>query len=407
MKICNFASLFIASLFMKKILSVFTLIVFLSTNAQIKILFDATKAEMAGNADWVIDADSKLNNESNPQRIPTPAQSGITASTSETYWNGGISAWAIDLVKQGYYVETLPRTGGVISYGNPNNNQDLSNYKVFIVTEPNIQFTMAEKDAIINFVKNGGGLYMIADHDNSDRNGDGWDSPAIWNDLVSTNSVVANPFGITFDVVTFSQTTTNFANIPSNTILNGSAGTPKAMQFSSGASMTLNKTANPSVQGLVFKTGASTTGTTNVMFATATYGAGKVCALGDSSVPDDGTGDTGDNLYDGYFTDASGNHRPLLINSVIWLATSSGLATDDIMKPELSVNIYPNPSSDYVYVQSKTSEKYHLTLMDSSGKVLQSIPNTDKISITSYPKGIYYLVIKNDKGFKNFKVEKK
>lgn len=392
---------------MKKILSVFTLIVFLSTNAQIKILFDATKAEMAGNADWVIDADSKLNNESNPQRIPTPAQSGITASTSETYWTGGISAWAIDLVKQGYYVETLPRTGGVISYGNPNNDQDLSNYKVFIVTEPNSQFTMAEKDAIINFVKNGGGLYMIADHDNSDRNGDGWDSPAIWNDLVSTNSVVANPFGITFDVVTFSQTTTNFANIPSNTILNGSAGTPKAMQFSSGASMTLNKTANPSVQGLVFKTGASTTGTTNVMFATATYGAGKVCALGDSSVPDDGTGDTGDNLYDGYFTDASGNHRPLLINSVIWLATSSGLATDDIMKPELSVNIYPNPSSDYVYVQSKTLEKYHLTLMDSSGKVLQSIPNTNKISITSYPKGIYYLVIKNDKGFKNFKVEKK
>ena len=419
MKICNFASLFIASLFMKKILSVFTLIVFLSTNAQIKILFDATKAEMAGNADWVIDADEfnlRTNSnstvtiggrESNPQRFPTPDQSNITSTTPENFWTGGISGWAIDLVKQGYYVETLPRTGGVISYGNPNNDQDLSNYKVFIVTEPNSQFTMAEKDAIINFVKNGGGLYMIADHDNSDRNGDGWDSPAIWNDLVSTNSVVANPFGITFDVVSFSQTTTNFANIPSNTILNGSAGTPKAMQFSSGASMTLNKTANPSVQGLVFKTGASTTGTTNVMFATATYGAGKVCALGDSSVPDDGTGDTGDNLYDGYFADASGNHRPLLINSVIWLATSSGLATDDIMKPELSVNIYPNPSSDYVYVQSKTLEKYHLTLMDSSGKVLQSIPNTDKISITSYPKGIYYLVIKNDKGFKNFKVEKK
>ena len=44
---------------MKKNIIRFTLIVFLSTNAQIKILFDATKAEMAGNADWVIDADSK------------------------------------------------------------------------------------------------------------------------------------------------------------------------------------------------------------------------------------------------------------------------------------------------------------------------------------------------------------
>jgi hypothetical protein len=60
------------------------------------------------------------------------------------------------------------------------------------------------------------------------------------------------------------------------------------MKFSSGATMTLNKTSNPSVQGLVFTTGSSTTGSTNVMFATATYGNGRVCALGDSSVPDDG-----------------------------------------------------------------------------------------------------------------------
>ena len=81
-----------------------------------------------------------------------------------------ISAWAaIDLVKQGYYVETLPRTGGVISYGKSKiTTKDLSNYKVFIVTEPNIQFTMAEKDAIINFVKNGGGLYIFTKYDNSD-----------------------------------------------------------------------------------------------------------------------------------------------------------------------------------------------------------------------------------------------
>ncbi|HEY4151408.1 MAG TPA: hypothetical protein VGM41_20860, partial [Chitinophagaceae bacterium] len=46
-----------------------------------KFLFDATKAETAGNADWVIDEDG-----STPQRIPTPAQSTITASTAETFW---------------------------------------------------------------------------------------------------------------------------------------------------------------------------------------------------------------------------------------------------------------------------------------------------------------------------------
>ena len=38
------------------------------------------------------------------------------------------------------------------------------------------QFTMAEKDAIINFVKKRGGLYMIADHDNSIKMVTVWDS---------------------------------------------------------------------------------------------------------------------------------------------------------------------------------------------------------------------------------------
>jgi hypothetical protein len=137
----------------------------------IKILFDATKAETAGNADWVIDED--LNNlnwnpgaslggsEGNAQRIPTPAQSGITASTPQSYWKGGISAWGVDCAKKGYIVESLPYDGA-ITYGNSSNPQDLSNYKVFILCEPNIMYTAAEKTAIINFVQNGGGLFMVS-----------------------------------------------------------------------------------------------------------------------------------------------------------------------------------------------------------------------------------------------------
>ncbi|MBL0102957.1 MAG: hypothetical protein IPP51_03900 [Bacteroidetes bacterium] len=48
--------------------------------------------------------------------------------------------------------------------------------------------------------------------------------------------------------------------------------------------MTINKTANASAKGLIFKTGSSTTGTTNCIFAAANYGTGKVCGLGDSSL---------------------------------------------------------------------------------------------------------------------------
>jgi hypothetical protein len=80
----------------------------------------------------------------------------------------------------------------------------------------------------------------------------------------------------------------------------------------------------------MFKTGSSASGTTNVLFATATYGLGKVCALGDSSVPDDGTGDPSI-LYNGYTGDANGNHKPLLLNATIWLATnSSNLNVNDL-----------------------------------------------------------------------------
>ena len=146
---------------MRKIYLVVALtILFFSSQAQVKILFDATKAEMAANADWVVDADLYnlgynstgamvvgASNEANPQRIPTLAQSGITSTTAETYWKGALSNWGIDLARRGYTIETLPYNGQ-ITYGVTTNAQDLSNYKVFIMDEPNIKFTTAEKTEI-------------------------------------------------------------------------------------------------------------------------------------------------------------------------------------------------------------------------------------------------------------------
>ncbi len=97
---------------MKKLLIITLFLIGHLIFGQVKVLFDATKAEMAGNADWVIDADTHnigfssgvINfngNESNPQRFPTPDQSTVAANTSENYWTGGISAWGIEAVKAG------------------------------------------------------------------------------------------------------------------------------------------------------------------------------------------------------------------------------------------------------------------------------------------------------------------
>ena len=351
----------------KRLLLTYLFILLISfTNAQVKILFDASKAETAGNADWIIDADqhnlvysgttglpyisSATNKQSNPQRIPTAAQSGITSNTPETYWDGALSAWSVDCVKNGYQVETLPYNG-VISYGNTSNAQDLSNYKIFVVVEPNILFSASEKTAIINFVQNGGSLFMVSDHITSDRNFDGYDSPQIWDDLIHNNGIKDNPFGIVFDSVTISGTSSTLSTFANDSLLhnttNGYGNVTKVL-WTSGTTITINPTINPTVRAAVFKSGTSTSSKTNILVAYARYGLGKVVAFGDSSPFDDGTGDPNDVLYTGYTVDAAGNHEKLIMNATIWLATSSPL-------PVELVNFNAKEQSNKIFVKWQTA----------------------------------------------------
>jgi hypothetical protein len=398
-----------------------TIITTFYSNAQTKILFDATKAEMVSNADWIIDADthniffsstthlpyaSNGTGASNPQRIPTPAQSGIIASTPETYWDGALSNWAVDCVKQGYVVESLP-FNVAITYGNTSNPQDLSNYKVFIVDEPNSLFSVAEKTAIMNFVANGGGLCMISDHSVSDRNNDGYDSPMIWNDMMATNTVQANPFGITFDtdVTTgnFSLTSSGIANLASNPILHGVKGNVAKVKWTAGTQMTLNTSQNSSVTGLIFKSGTS--GTTGVMVASATYQKGRIVAIGDSSIPDDGTGDPNDTLYNGYTGDASGNHQILLMNATIWLATNP-LSTENNKLNHFDFSVVPNPIQNKELKINYTlteNEPITVAIFDTLGRTIKTETysnseigyNSKSISLDNLNAGVYFCKIFN------------
>ena len=381
-----------------------------SSHSQIRILFDATKGESASNADWVIDADLfnlgfngavasvGSGNESNPQQFPTPDQSTVTASTPETYWKGALSSWGIDCVKQGYQVETLPYNGQ-ITYGVTTNPQDLSRYKVFIVCEPNIVFAAGEKVAILNFVKNGGGLFMVSDHNVSDRNNDGWDSPHIWNDLLTNNTVETNPFGIAFDLVNISGASFNVTTNLTDSIINGRIGKVAEAEWFNGTTMTLSPTKNAAASGKIFTTGSSITGTTNVMFATSRYGNGRVAAIGDSSPCDDGTGDPNDaSLYNGYWNDAAGNHRPLLMNATIWLATSN--PTTWISEPKAVntvVTIYPNPvRNGKLQFSPKFTDNSPIVgqVLDITGKTLLTTTlseNSPSVDVTGLPSGTYIL----------------
>ena len=282
------------------------------------MLFDATKAETAGNADWIIDGAT--------QQIPSPSITGITTNSTESYWKGGISAWGVALAKlrntgqltlPGNGIETLV-SSGAITYGSAANAQDLSNYQVFVVCEPNSPFTAAEKTAILNFVKNGGGLFMIADHNGSDRNNDGWDSLEVWNDLMTNNSVQLNPFGFRFNANTVTPTNVTVDAAATNMLTHGLGGNVTTLAFSAGATMTINNfsVACPAVW--------NTSKTTDVMALYGTFGAGRFVAVGDSSVVDDGTGTSGKTLYDGWSGPVDNGY--LAINGTVWLVNGSSNA---------------------------------------------------------------------------------
>src|ERR1700755_3465441 len=93
-----------------------------------RVLFDNTKAETAGNADWIISTSQ-----------PDPLSQNANP-TSETSWTGAWSSWGVALQRAGgYSLKTLP-AGNTITYGG-SGALDLKNFDVFVLPEPNVRFS--------------------------------------------------------------------------------------------------------------------------------------------------------------------------------------------------------------------------------------------------------------------------
>ncbi|MFJ6084718.1 hydrolase [Streptomyces sp. NPDC092369] len=268
-----------------------------------RILFDDGHAEEAGNADWIISTSK-----------PDPLSQDSTPS-AETDWTGALSSWGVALQKTGSY--SLKTATGALTYGG-SSTTDLSNFDTLVLPEPNTLFTTAEKTAIMNFVKAGGGLFMISDHTGADRNNDGEDAVEIFNDLMTNNSVDStDPFGFSVDTLDVSSGYPAAISDSTNPVLHGSFGTVTKSLIADGTTATLKPADNSSVKGLLYRSGYS--GNTGAFFATSTFGSGRVAFWGDTSPVDDGTGQSGNTLYDGW-NDSGATNAPLALNATAWLA---------------------------------------------------------------------------------------
>ena len=258
------------------------------TIAGCRVLFDNAHAQTAGNADWTI--------------------------------SGGFSDFADALDDLQMVVDEWGNDESSRADENdaPITYSELSRHDVYIIPEPNVPFTRSEQQAIARFVQEGGGVFIIADHSRADRNNDGWDAVEIFNgfqsreegDLISPHSeddeFVPKYFGVTFIERSFSME-------PITDIRRTHPVTQGVYTLGMWSGTTMQIDDSSRVTGLAYLDGESFKGP---FVAVSSYGTGKVVLLGDSSLGDDGTGASGDDLYDGW---SFGDDSTLHVNAAKWL----------------------------------------------------------------------------------------
>jgi len=206
-----------------------------------------------------------------------------------------------------------------------------------------------------------------------------------------------NPFGFTFDSGSnvSKDPATNVANLPSDKILHGAAGNVDGIAFYNGASITIDKSANSTVKGIVYLPNYSNTGTTGVMVVSATYGNGRVVGVGDSSVSEDDTAHDSSKTYPGWDQpfnagSATGDDGVLITNATLWLSDKSSGIENIVNK---SVAVYPNPAENTVSVSSDFIIKEINIYAVTGKKIFSELVNSKSVSIdiSSLNTGVYFI----------------
>lgn len=232
-----------------------------------RVLFDDAHAQTAGNADW----------------IPSGAYSEMTNM----------------LIKNGFEVDILSEAAPDGKFSS----EVLSNYEAVILPEPNDPYCEQEQKALIQFVKEGGGAFIIGDHANADRNRNGWDAVLIFNEFVQE-------FGFEF-------TGDDFYEAP----VSGKRNSDHPVMFGvrnvgcwAGSSITVIETPGIKIDSLLYSR------TTELPYIVATeVGKGRVVVIGDSAPFDDGVGSgEQNNLHDSYDSFMY-SHPQFAYNTMQWL----------------------------------------------------------------------------------------
>ena len=257
----------------------------------VKVLFDNAHAETAGNADWTIE--------------------------------GGYSDFADALRKEGMIVEqwgnTECRRCG--EDDDPITYDILQQYDVYVIPEPNKNFTPRERAAILRFIKGGGGVLFIGDHWGSDRDNDGWDSVEIFNGFTQWMAMdydydVEKPYIYDKDFVGrlgFRYTFEGADDAHITNFMKDHPITEGLEVVGSWGGGVMRNLGFGNVNTVIWYTSSEK----DAYLVAGFYYDGRFASIADSGVFDDGTGAPGDTLYDGW---NYGSDALMGINTIKWLA---------------------------------------------------------------------------------------
>lgn len=291
--------------------------------AKRRVLFDDAHRERAGNGDWVVDM---------PGRHPWPS-----TPKTELEWAGQLSSLGKDLVDNGYTVETLTSATGYMTFKDAANAADLSNYDVVVVPEPSAPLDAEESAALLAYINAGGGVLMVTDHFDSDRDGNGWDSVQVWNDFLTKaggGSLDKNPLGFSVTEISYNESgvieakngsATSVIGDAAHPVIAGANGAVTKIGMHKGGLFTLYPGQNATLSVLIHALPLGTVGyeAGSPYVVAASVGAGRVVAIGDSAIMNDGTNSHGASIpgFDSYHEPTEQN-AALLRNAIDWLSAA-------------------------------------------------------------------------------------
>jgi hypothetical protein len=298
-----------------------------------RILFDDTHGQTFGNADWTIDT--------------------------------AYSDFAADLREQfGASVFSLSRCGSNILTADILRQMDC-----VVLPEPNIRYSDDEIAAIRQFVRDGGALFLIADHGGADRNFSGWDSSVIFNRITDS-------WGLTFLGDTFSETplrgpigNADIGDWPDEPIHRQSIMDGIT---SVGAWAATSVIVEPDTHPWHILMMSETTGLP--FFVCGRVGKGRIAAIGDSAAFDDGRGTPGKNRHNAYHSWMF-NHRKLAVQTLAWLLQMTPITVPDTP--------LPFPDRTTIHLQ-KTHVVIDIARGNNDGGIMDRF-GTDLIHQTSLP----------------------